>query len=144
MDADLLERGGGVMNTSQMIQRSDRLGRLLIGMEPGSKFRFTFVYSMGGQYRSVTADLSRSGTADLLGAIGDALQDGTAVADGEPVVADAKAHSVWVAELIKERDELRDECKELLDQVQCLQWDLGALQTQHDQCPKPPAKARRR
>ncbi|MEU6584127.1 hypothetical protein [Nocardia sp. NPDC046763] len=124
------------MNTSQMIIRSERLGRLLIAMEPGAKFRFTFLYSMGGQYRSVSAELTRPGTADLLQAITTALQDGAPVIDGEPVVADTKAHGVWVAELIKERDELRDECKELLDQVQCLQWDLGALQAQHELCPQ--------
>ena len=41
------------------------------------------------------------------------------------------------AEMAKERDDLRDQNRELLDQVQCLQWDLGALQSQHDQCPEP-------
>ncbi|MFF0613255.1 hypothetical protein ACFYUD_31765 [Nocardia tengchongensis] len=125
------------MNTSQMIQRSDRLGRLLIAMEPGAKFVFTFLYSMGGQYRSVTAELPRPNAVDLLDAVTGALQDGTPVDDNEPVAADTKAHGVWVAELIKERDDLRDECKELLNQVQCLQWDLSALQAQHDLCPQP-------
>ncbi|MEV0509596.1 hypothetical protein AB0I30_19015 [Nocardia tengchongensis] len=48
-----------------------------------------------------------------------------------------------MAELIKERDERKDHAKELLDQVQCLQWDLGALQQQHDRCPKPPAVRKR-
>lgn len=122
------------MNASQMIARSDRLGRLLIAMEPGGKFRFTFLYSMGGQYRSVTAELPRPNAVNLLDAITGALQEGIPVDDNEPVAADTKAHGVWVAELIKERDDLRDECKELLDQVQCLQWDLSALQAQHDLC----------
>ncbi|WP_458690459.1 hypothetical protein [Nocardia tengchongensis] len=125
------------MNASQMIQRSDRLGRLLIAMEPGAMFVFTFLYSMGGQYRSVTANLPRPNAVELLDAITGALQDGQPVDDNEPVVADTKAHGVWVAELIKERDELRDECKELLDQVQCLQWDLSALAAQHGLCPDP-------
>ncbi|MQY22673.1 hypothetical protein [Nocardia macrotermitis] len=44
--------------------------------------------------------------------------------------------TVHMAELIKERDELKDQNRELLDQVQCLQWDLGALQSQHDRCPE--------
>ncbi|MEU6587023.1 hypothetical protein [Nocardia sp. NPDC046763] len=122
------------MNTTQMIQRSDHLGRLLITMEPGAKFRFTFLYSLGGQYRSVTAELPRPSTADLLQAITSALQEGIPVDANEPVAADTKAYGVWVAELIKERDDLRDHCKELLDQVQCLQWDLSALQAQHDLC----------
>ncbi|MEC3952885.1 hypothetical protein VMT65_07575 [Nocardia sp. CDC153] len=130
------------MNTSQMIQRSDRLGRLLITMEPGAKFRFTFLYCLGGQYRSVSAELPRSGTADLLQAISFALQDGKPVDDSDPVVADGKAFGVWVAELIKERDELKEHCKELLDQVQCLQWDFGALQQQHDLCPQQSATGR--
>ncbi|MGW4246351.1 hypothetical protein [Nocardia sp. NPDC004722] len=125
------------MNTTQMIQRSDRLGRLLITMEPGAKFRFTFLYSLGGQYRSVTAELSRPSTADLLQAITSALQEGIPVDANEPVAADTKAYGVWVAELIKERDELKDHAKELLDQVQCLQWDLSALHAQHDLCPEP-------
>ncbi|WP_024799302.1 hypothetical protein [Nocardia sp. BMG51109] len=42
-----------------------------------------------------------------------------------------------LAELIKERDELRDQSRELLDQVQCLQWDLMVLQAAHDRCPEP-------
>ncbi|AYF78024.1 hypothetical protein D7D52_34120 [Nocardia yunnanensis] len=125
------------MNTTQMIQRSDRLGRLLITMEPGAKFRFTFLYSLGGQYRSVTAELPRPSTADLLQAITEALLQGIPVDDNEPVAADTKAYGVWVAELIKERDELKDHAAELLDQVQCLQWDLSALQAQHDLCPQP-------
>ncbi|NNH75867.1 hypothetical protein HLB23_39465 [Nocardia uniformis] len=43
--------------------------------------------------------------------------------------------------LIKERDDLADQNRDLLDQVQCLQWDLGALQTQLD---RTPATRRRR
>ncbi|MEC3953789.1 hypothetical protein VMT65_12185 [Nocardia sp. CDC153] len=130
------------MNTTQMIQRTDRLGRLLITMAPGAKFRFTFLYSLGGLYRSVTAELARPSTADLLQAITEALRNGVPVDEGEPAVADEKAFGVWVAELIKERDELKDYCKELLDQVQCLQWDFGALQAQHDLCSQPPATGR--
>ncbi|QLY29266.1 hypothetical protein H0264_28885 [Nocardia huaxiensis] len=91
----------------------------------------------------MTAEMSRQGTTDLLQAITDALQDGTPVEDSEPAVADAKAHSIWVAELIKERDDLKDQCKELLDQVQCLTWDFGALEQQHALCPEPPASRRR-
>ncbi|MFJ4649789.1 hypothetical protein ACIP5Y_00800 [Nocardia sp. NPDC088792] len=132
------------MGRHTLAARADRFGRLLVTMEPGAKFRFTFLYNLGGQYRSVTAELPRPGTADLLQAITDALQDGTAVEDSEPAAADAKAHGVWVAELIKERDELRDECKELLDQVQCLQWDLGALQAQHNLCTEQPSITGRR
>ncbi|MFJ9365308.1 hypothetical protein ACIRRA_12935 [Nocardia sp. NPDC101769] len=130
------------MNTTRMVMRSERLGRLLIAMEPGAKFRFTFLYSLGGEYRSVSAELLRPQTADLLQAITEALQEGIPVDDSEPAVADAKAFGVWVAELIKERDELKSECKELLDQVQCLQWDLSALQAQHDLCPDQPAVGR--
>lgn len=131
------------MNTSQMIGRAERLGRLLITMEPGAKFRFTFLYSLGGQYRSVTAELPRTRAGELIEAVTDAIQAGTAVEEDEPAVADLKAQGVWVAELIKERDGLKDHCKDLLDQVQCLQWDLGALQKQHDLCP-PQVAARRR
>lgn len=54
-----------------------------------------------------------------------------------------KAVAIEISELIRERDELQDQNRELLDQVQCLQWDLGALQQQHDLCP-PQAAARRR
>ncbi|MEV0292582.1 hypothetical protein [Nocardia sp. NPDC050710] len=43
-----------------------------------------------------------------------------------------------VAELIRQHDELREECKELVDQVQCLQWDYSALVTQHDRCADQP------
>ncbi|MFI6867592.1 hypothetical protein [Nocardia sp. NPDC050406] len=131
------------MNTSQMVMRADRLGRLLVAMGPGSKFRFTFLYSLGGQYRSVTAELASPGTEDLLQVITEVLQNAVPVDDSEPAVADGKAFGIWVAELIKERDELKDHCKELLDQVQCLQWDLGALQAQHDLCPPQSATRRR-
>lgn len=51
--------------------------------------------------------------------------------------------AIDVAELIKERDDLKEQCTELLDQVQCLQWDLGALQAQHDHCPQPATRGRR-
>ncbi|WP_282781154.1 hypothetical protein [Nocardia sp. CC201C] len=47
------------------------------------------------------------------------------------------------AQLIKERDDLESQNRELLDQVQCLQWDLGALQAQHDHCPQPATRGRR-
>ncbi|GAB3207872.1 hypothetical protein [Nocardia tengchongensis] len=124
------------MGRSTLAARADRFGRLMVAMQPGAQFRFTFLYALGGEYRSVTAELTRSGLVELMAAVTDALQDGTPVVDSEPAVADAKSHSVWVAELIKERDELKDYCKELLDQVQCLQWDLGALQAQHNQCPE--------
>ncbi|WP_330178985.1 hypothetical protein OHB26_21010 [Nocardia sp. NBC_01503] len=126
-----------------LVARAERFSRLLITMEPGAKFRFTFLYSLAGEYRSVSADLPRQVAGDLLITITEALQDGVPVQDSTPAVADEKAHGVWVAELIKERDELRDQNKELLDQVQCLQWDLNALAAQHDLCPQP-APARRR
>ncbi|BAW08731.1 conserved hypothetical protein [Nocardia seriolae] len=70
--------------------------------------------------------------------------DSTTAAAQRVSVLNGGGNTVDVAELIKERDDLKDQCKELLDQVQCLQWDLGALQAQHDQCPEPPAKTRRR
>ncbi|MGW4351839.1 hypothetical protein ACWELJ_07065 [Nocardia sp. NPDC004582] len=123
------------MGRHTLAARADRYGRLMVAMNPGARFRFTFLYALGGEYRSVTAELPRPGLVELMAAVTEALQDGAQVVDSEPVVADATAHAVWVAELIKERDELKDECKELLDQVQCLQWDLGALQAQHDLCP---------
>ncbi|MFD6357182.1 hypothetical protein [Nocardia tengchongensis] len=127
------------MGRHTLAARADRYGRLMVAMEPGAKFRFTFLYALGGEYRSVTAELPRGGFVELMAAVSEALQDGAPVVDNEPVAADARAHAIWVGELIKERDELKDECKELLDQVQCLQWDLSALQTQHDLCPERPA-----
>ncbi|MFC9995847.1 hypothetical protein [Nocardia sp. NPDC127526] len=130
------------MTSNQMVSRADRFGRLLLAMEPGELFGFTFLYRLGGEYRSLSAELPRPVIGDLLAAITDALHEGTPVEDSTPAVADTKAHGVWVAELIKERDDLKDYCKELLDQVQCLQWDLGALQAQHDRCPQPPAIGR--
>ncbi|WP_433575571.1 hypothetical protein [Nocardia brasiliensis] len=51
------------------------------------------------------------------------------------MVLNGAGSDIDVAELIRQRDELREECKELFDQVQCLQWDLGALQIAHDRCP---------
>ncbi|APB01698.1 hypothetical protein [Nocardia seriolae] len=68
---------------------------------------------------------------------------GSSTAAAERVsVLNGGVSAVDVAELIKERDDLKDQCKELLDQVQCLQWDLGALQQQHDLCPQLPVTGR--
>ncbi|WP_405492962.1 hypothetical protein [Nocardia sp. NBC_00511] len=126
------------MGRHTLAAHANRYGRLMIAMEPGAAFRFTFLYALAGEYRSVTAELPRESLGELLEAITDALQDSAPVDGSEPIIADAKAHAVWVAELIKERDELTDQCKELLDQVQCLQWDLSALHTQHGLCsPRP-------
>ncbi|MBO0884107.1 MAG: hypothetical protein J2P17_28005 [Mycobacterium sp.] len=52
-------------------------------------------------------------------------------------ILNGKGATVGLAELIAERDQLTDQNRELLDQVQCLQWDLSALQSAHDRCSQP-------
>ena len=46
------------------------------------------------------------------------------------------AIGVIIAELIEQRDALREECGELFEQVQSLQWHHGALLREHDRCPE--------
>ncbi|MGV9838923.1 hypothetical protein ACWDUL_32635 [Nocardia niigatensis] len=127
------------MTRNVVAARADRYGRLLVKMDPGNTFGFTFLYTVSGRVRSVSAELSGQVAVDLLVSINEALQRAVPLDDDAPVVADAKTHAIWVAELIKERDELKDQCKDLLDQVQCLQWDLSALQVQHNLCREPVA-----
>ncbi|WP_327144370.1 hypothetical protein [Nocardia sp. NBC_01327] len=117
--------------------------QLMAVMESREVFRFTFLYNLDGKFRVVTVQPDRKDAADLLMAITEALEVGKHREDSTLAVRDATAVAVYIAELIRERDDSRDRCKELLDQVQCLQWDLGALQTQHDRCPTP-SSARRR
>ncbi|QIS10744.1 hypothetical protein [Nocardia arthritidis] len=45
--------------------------------------------------------------------------------------------AIDLAELIKERDDLRDERDELISQVEGVMWDYGALQAQHARCHEP-------
>lgn len=131
------------MTRNIVAARADRYGKLLVRMDPGRTFGFTFLCTVSGQVRSVSAEVSGQVAVDLLVSINEALQRAVPLDDDAPVVANAKAHAVWVAELIKERDELQDHVRELLDQVQCLQWDLAALQAEHNLCPQGPATRRR-
>lgn len=117
--------------------------QLMAVMQAREVFRFTFLYNLDGKFRVVTVQPDRKDAADLLMAITEALDVGKHREDSTLAVRDATAVAVYIAELIRERDDSRDRCKELLDQVQCLQWDLGALQAQHDRCPAP-STARRR
>ena len=85
-------------------------------------------------------------TESQLWTVGFYKPDGEWVPESDHGSEDAARQRVWslnsgysvseLAALITERDELKDQNRELLDQVQCLQWDLGALQSEHDRCPE--------
>ncbi|WP_327141341.1 hypothetical protein [Nocardia sp. NBC_01327] len=128
------------MSTNPLVPQADQL---MTVMEAREVFRFTFLYNLDGKFRVVTVQPDRKDAADLLMAITEALEVGKHREDSTLAVRDATAVAVYIAELIRERDDSQDQCNELLDQVQCLQWDLGALQAQHDRCPAP-STARRR
>ncbi|MQY22674.1 hypothetical protein [Nocardia macrotermitis] len=78
-------------------------------------------------------------------AVGFRTGDGEWVTESEHSRHDAAVHratelnraaiGILIAELIEQRDALREECGELFDQVQSLQWHHGALLREHDRCP---------
>lgn len=121
---------------------------MAVTMEGDSSMRFAYVH--GQRYGYVTAELPRDIASGLLTAISDALLEAEwrGLTENVPSKAAPVHHTVTVdqaewAQLIKERDDLRDQNQELLDQVQCLQWDLGALQSEHELCSQPPTRRRR-
>ncbi|WP_330179644.1 hypothetical protein OHB26_24755 [Nocardia sp. NBC_01503] len=115
--------------------------QLIVVMQTREVFRFTFLYTADGRMRVITVEPSRTEAGDLLVAISEALKVGKHRQDSTLAVRDATAVAVYIAELIRERDNFRVQCKGLLDQVQCLQWDLNALQARHDLCTERPEEA---